>query len=135
MKNQAAVREIINRANQKHPHSVLLCINGHYHRDHLRILDNVCYWDMNSASYDWLEKAHSCYPEDRCQQIRLLNHTAVYNEPLHAIVTVEGTTVTIEGMAGSFYLGVTREMTGNAPFDAAGRPCTPNVQSAKITLA
>ena len=37
-------------------------------------------------------------------------------------------------METTMYLGITREMTGNPPFDRAGRPVVPRVQSAKITL-
>lgn len=134
VQNREEVLRIINEANARKPHSVLMCINGHYHRDFLRILDGVLYFDMNSVSYDWVEKEHTCYPEEECREISLLNHTVVYDDPLYAVVTVEGTTVQIEGMASTMYMGVTREMTGNVPFDRAGRPVTPTVQSARITL-
>lgn len=132
--NAAEVRRIIRDANQKRPHSVILCINGHYHRDHIRILDNVCYWDVNSASYDWLEKSHSCYPEELCRDVKFLSHTLVYNDPLHAIVTLEGETITIEGMESSTFMGVTSQMTGNDPCDLSGRPTSPVIQSMKLTL-
>ena len=134
VKNQAEVRKIINDANKKRPHSVILCINGHYHRDNLRILDNVCYLDLISASYDWLEYAHDLYPKERCEEISLLSHTVVYEDPIHAIITLEGTTITIEGMESRMWLGVHREDTGNPACDAAGRPVVPRVLSAKVTL-
>ena len=134
VQNRTDVLQIINEANATKPHSVLMCINGHYHRDFLRILDGVLYFDMNSASYDWVENTHDCYPEEECREISLLNHIVAYTDPLYAIVTIEGTTVQIDGMQSTMYRGVTREMTGNRPFDAAGRPVTPTVQSARITL-
>jgi len=134
VQNREEVLKIINEANRKKPHSVLMCINGHYHRDFIRLLDGVVYFDMNSVSYDWVEKEHACYPEDECREISLLNHTVVYNNPLYAVVEIEGTTVRIEGMQSTMYRGVTRRMTGNAEYDAAGRPVTPTVQSIHITL-
>ena len=123
-----------NEANRKKPHSVILCINGHHHRDYIRILDGVCYFDLNSASYDWVPVKHGNYPKEMCDEIRLLSNTVVYNDPIHAIITLEGTTITIEGMESSMFMDINREHTDNPIYDGAGRPVTPTVQSAKITL-
>lgn len=132
--NWRLVRDIINRANEKRPHQVLLCMNGHHHRDNIRILDQVCYWDVNSVCYDWVEEPHALYPAEYDQEYAKMNHTVVYNDPLYAIVTLEGNTITIEGRKSSMFMGITREMTGNPPFDKMGRPVTPMIQSARITL-
>jgi predicted phosphodiesterase len=134
VQNREEVLKIINEANKKKPHSVLMCINGHHHRDFIRILDGVCYFDLNSASYDWVEKKHDNYPKELCEEIRLLSNTVVYNDPIHAIITLEGTTITIDGMESSMFMGINREHTENPIYDRAGRPVTPTVQSAKITL-
>jgi len=134
VQNRDEVLKIIQEANLKKPHSVILCINGHYHRDFIRILDGVCYFDLNSASYDWVSIKHDNYPRELCEEIRLLSNTLVYNDPIHAIITLEGTTITIEGMESSMFMGINREHTENPIYDAAGRPVTPRVQSAKITL-
>lgn len=134
VKNFSAVREIINAANRRKPHSVLMCINGHYHRNNLRILDNVCYFDLNSASYDWVDNAHDLFPAALCDEIRLMNHTVVYNDPLYAVITLEGTTITIDGIESSLFMGIAREMTGNDQFDCMGREAVPSVLSAKLTV-
>ena len=134
IKNRLDVLEMIRQQNEKRPHAVLMVINGHYHRDSIRILDGVCHFDLNSASFDWVGKAHDNYPKELCQQIRLLSNTIVYNDPIHAIVTLEGTTITIEGMESSLFMGIGREHTENPYYDAAGRPALPTVQSAKFTL-
>ena len=135
VKNQEAVRQIIREANEKRPHAVLLCINGHYHRDNIRILDGVCYFDLNSASYDWVPNEHECYPKELCEKIRLLSHTVVYNDPIHSVITLEGSTITIEGMESSMFMGINRAETGVNPlFDSMGRPVVPRVQNARITL-
>ena len=134
VKNREEVLNIIKEANRKKPHSVILCINGHHHRDYLRILDGVCYFDLNSASYDWVPTKHDNYPKKLCEEISLLSNTLVYNDPIHAIITLEGTTITIEGMESSMFMGINREHTDNPIYDNAGRPVTPTVQSAKITL-
>lgn len=134
VKNRDLILQVIDEANRKRPHSVLMCINGHHHRDFVRLRNGVLYWDMNSVSYDWLPQKHDLYPKALCDEISLLNHTVVYEDPLYAIVTIEGTTVTSEGVESTMFLGITREMTGNEPFGKAGRPVTPTVQSFKITL-
>lgn len=134
VKNRQDVRDIINNANKKNPGRVLMVINGHTHRDFIRIMDGVCYWDVNSASFDWLHEIHDLYPKELCDQIEYMNHILVYNDPLFAVVTLEGNTIQIDGCESSLFMGVTREMTGNNRLDGDGRPCVPTIQSAKITL-
>lgn len=134
VKNQDEVRRIFNEANRKKPHSVLMAINGHHHRDHIRILDGICYYDVNSAAFDWLDTPHAHFPQEECRAISLLAHTVVFNDPLYAIVTVEGTEITIEGTSTTMYRGVTREMTDNPRCDAMGMPCEPIIRSAKLRL-
>lgn len=134
VRNQHAVRSIIDRANKRKKHSVLLCINGHYHCDHLRILNDVCYLDLNSASYDWLPNPHYHYPEELCGKISLLSNTLVYNDPLCAVITLEGCTIHIDGMDSTYLCGIDRSMTPNTPWDEGGREMTPCIRSAHITL-
>ncbi|MBE6911419.1 MAG: hypothetical protein E7473_02740 [Ruminococcaceae bacterium] len=134
IKNRQDVLDMINEQNKKRPHAVLMVINGHYHRDNIRILDGVLHFDLNSASFDWIGKPYNGYPKELCEKIRLLPNTIVYNDPIHAVITLEGTTITIEGMKSSTFMGVGREMTENPYYDEAGRPVTAEVQSAKITL-
>ncbi|MBQ3057184.1 MAG: metallophosphoesterase, partial [Clostridia bacterium] len=104
--NRREVLTIINEANRKKPHSVLLAINGHYHRDHIRILDNVCYFEVCSVGYDWLTVPHNHFPRELCDQYADMPHSLVWNDPLHCIVTLEGSTITIEGMESSYFMGV-----------------------------
>lgn len=134
VRNQNDVRTIINNANKKRAHSVLLCINGHYHRDHIRILDGVCYLDLNSASFDWLSKPHDNFPKEMTDKVYYMRNTLIYNDPIHAIIELSGTTITIDGMESSLFMGIGREHTVNPLCDAAGRPVYPRVSSAKITL-
>lgn len=135
VKNLAAVRGLIAEANRVRPGAVLLAANGHLHRDNLRIVDNVCYLDLNSASFDWVEKEHNCYPEELNRQYSRMNHIVAYEDPIHAVVTLSGDgTIAIEGMESRMFMDVTREMTGNKPLDAMGRPVVPRVSSAKIRI-
>lgn len=134
VQNRKEVLEIIRAANRRRPHSVLMCVNGHHHRDFIRIMDNVCYFDMNSASFDWVENEHSCYPEEICRKGKHFNHIVAYEDTLYAVVTMEGSSIKIDGMKSSMLMNVTREATGNSVYDRAGRSVKPEVQSATITL-
>ena len=134
VQNREEVLKIINDANKKKPHSVLLCINGHHHMDYLRILDGVCYFDMNSASYVAIDNAHQLYPEEINSEYRNAKYSVIYTDKLYAIVTLEGNTIDIKGNASSFYLGITPEMTGNSRFDDMEREIKPSVLSARVEL-
>lgn len=135
VRNREEVVRIINEANRKRKHSVLMCMNGHHHRDNLRVLDGVLYFDVNSASYDWVDIKHDKYPAEECKKYSCLARTVCYNDPLSAVVTLEGSTITIEGCESSMYLGINREHIGAPVYDACGREVVPRIQSAKITLS
>lgn len=132
----SAVRDIIRRANRKRPHSVILCISGHHHTDNLRILDNVCYLDLNSSSYCYMSdtQTHNTYPPAVYEQIECARNMLLYNEPLSAVITVEGTDIDISGTEGTLLMGVNREMAGYPKCDACGRPATASILSAHLTL-
>jgi len=134
IKNREECLEIFRAANKKRPHSVLMIINGHHHRDNIRILDDICHFEINSTSFDWLKCTHELYPKELCDKVKNFSHCLIWNDPVHAIVTLEGTTITIDGMESEFFMGVTAEMTGSPVFDNAGRPAVPRVSSAKFTL-
>jgi len=135
-KDYRRVQQIIREANAKQPHKVLMVMNGHYHRDNLRILDNVLHWDINSVKFDWVGEPqhHDLFPQELYERFSCMKHLVCYRDPLFAIVTVEGTTVTIQGTESEFLNGVTRETIGAVLTDPDGRPAVPRIQSAKIQL-
>lgn len=134
VKNRDEVLQMLREVNARKKHSVLMVINGHFHRDNIRILDGICHFDLNSTSFDWVEIPHDFFTEEQCKKARNLNHTLLYNDPIHAVITLEGTTITIDGMESSFYMGVDRSKTKDPYLDHAARVCVPKVQSAKFTL-
>ena len=134
IKNQYEVRKIINDANKKKAHSVILCMNGHNHCDHLRILDGVLYFEVNSASGYAITKRHSHYPSEEVSDATWMNGILAYDSPLYAIVTTNGTTIDIRGTEAKLHRNVTIDMTEAARFDKMGRTCEPIIRSAKVTL-
>ncbi len=137
------VRDLIDRQNKKRKNSVILCINGHHHRDRITVLNNVIYFDLNSCSQDWIEIPHNLYPDEMNKKYsstingisHSLDHTINVNESIHAVITIdECTHIKIDGAEGTFFMGVTREMTEDPPFDPMGRPYVARVSSMDITL-
>ena len=128
VKNRTEIREILYRAGK-----VMLCINGHHHRDHQQISDGICWLELNSASYNWLQKPHTFFPAEITEKYILSPYTAIYKDPLYAVITVSyDGTVEIKGIQSSFFMGVSRETSGNTALDECGRPARPCVTSAII---
>lgn len=129
------IRDMVREINEKEPHKVLMLMNGHHHKDFLRIIENTIYWDVNATSYEWVcDEPHGIFPAEITEKSSLANHTVIFNEPLSAVVTLEGNTVTIEGAETTMFMGVTRELVGDFVLDRSGRPTRAKIQSAKITL-
>ncbi len=128
VKNRDAVLEIIRQANARRKNSVVMCINGHNHKDYMRMMDGVCFWEINSASFEVLEHRHSHYPKELCEKIVHINATLVVNDPICAVVTVEGNSIDVKGMKSSFFMGVTKDMTEDPFLDAAGREATAEIR-------
>jgi predicted phosphodiesterase len=134
--NFRAVRNIINTANAKQPGRVRLVINGHHHRDNIRIIDKVLYLDLNSANYDWVPKEHSKYPPEVLAKHRLAKNTVIYNDPINAIITMtQQGQIKIDGMNSTLFMDITREMTGNSRCDAHGRETTACIQSIDLHMS
>ncbi len=134
VRNKDAVKKIIKEANQKKKHTVLMCINGHNHCDRLRLLDGVLYFEINSATFYALAFSHGRYPKELSDRFEWVNATLVYEEPLYAIVTLEGTKVKIEGKETNMLHGVTLDMVTDRIYGSMGQTCEPIIRSAEITL-
>ena len=129
--NRNDILEII-RASQNTPGRVMLCVNGHNHRNHLSVVDNVAYFDLNSATFDWVGKPHKFFPEEWYKKYESVGNQVIFSDPLSAVITLDTDgNLEIEGVESSFVCGVTREMTGNAE---ALYPCESKVLSAKVKL-
>lgn len=134
--NHQEVRDVLDAANRRHPGRVLMAMNGHHHCDYLRILENIVYFDVNSATFQWLGSKffHDKYPEDykkaNSQACRILG----WDDPLHAIVTLTpGGKVSIRGIQSRFSHGVSPEDVGFGA-DGCGRLTTPRIQSTEVRI-
>ena len=131
--DSTAIRRIIDQTNMRHPGRIRLVLNGHHHRDHVRILENVIYMDVNSANYDWFLKEHDRYPTSYVTRWKNVRHCIFWDDPVSAIVSLwPSGHIRVEGQRSRFHRGVTPSDAGNSPFDRAGRPTSPNIQSFEI---
>jgi hypothetical protein len=124
------VKEIILQS-QTTPGRVILCLNGHYHRSGLDMVDGVPRLDVNSASFNWIPNPHHLFPEEWYHQYECVGNMIIYTKPVSAVITIDddARTIDVEGCQGEFVGGVTIEMSGNS---SGYRPCTPDMISTHI---
>lgn len=139
VKNGHLVREIIDEANKKKPHSVIMCMNGHRHKDHTSIINNVIYQEITSPAFDCAGcppmPPHDKFKKEDYEEYCYAGYIICPEDLLYYVVTLEGTTVTVEGSEPSrMYCGVGHKELGMAEYDKMGRMYTPYVGSYKITL-
>ena len=133
IRNRKEILAIFNEANRACPGKVRLVVNGHEHKDNLRILDGVVYLDLNSATYD-IGRDHQAYPEAFRKRCGAAKCILTWNAPLSAVITMSKSgLLRLEGTESSYYLGVTPEMAGWSG-DADGRVTVPEIQSVNLQL-
>lgn len=108
--NRGEVWDVICRANQKRRYAVILYINGHYHRDHCTIVNDVCCLELNSASYQYIDPPYTKYSQEALATAAALPHTLNFSRPLSAMITLDGPSrIQIRGCDGTFMFGITDE--------------------------
>lgn len=132
-KNVDEFHNIIEEAH-KNNKRVLMCFGGHYHVDRLLIQNHVCYMMVNSATMYWQPTVHHLFPEELHENHPGCQRCLIYNDPVHAVVTVyEDGKIEIDGMRSTFYNDVDLEkVCGKTHWDEV--PVTPHVLSEKLWL-
>lgn len=110
MLNRQQVWEIIDRVNRRRPHTVMLYINGHHHRDHCTVMNGVCCLDLNSAAYQYVNPPFGGYAPQVLALCHGMAYTLNFSEPLSAMITLTGDScITVRGLTGEFLFGLTDE--------------------------
>lgn len=101
--NREEVRVLLEQRNSNGK-KVLFCMNGHDHGDDVKIINGIHYYTLNSMSYIWHgTKETFNYSDEIHNQYPYLKDMILYEEPLHAIVTIdENMNVQIEGVEGHY---------------------------------
>lgn len=127
IKNHSALRAVLAEY-QALGGRVALCMNGHNHMDGVAWQDGVCFFDVNSAANQWLgeEYVHQRFSAQMEAMFPNLRYTAPYQNPLFALVEMQGNQVEIHGREGGFV----------PPAPAAlgwPEPCTAQISAACFT--
>ena len=108
--NRQAVWEILCRANRRRPHTVMLYVNGHHHRDYCTLLHGVCCLELNSASYQYVDPPHPGYAPEVLALGEAMAYTLNFSQPLSARITLEeDTQIRIRGAEGTFLFDLTQQ--------------------------
>lgn len=133
--NWREIRDIFEAANRVEPGKVRLVVNGHYHMDNFRLIDNIAYLDLNSANYQYFPQPHKAYPADFVKTHPAAPYSIAWKEPLSAIVTLtaEGG-IRIDGSESDYLFGISPEKAGVREPDACGRLTVPRIRSVDLTV-
>lgn len=84
------VRELLAEANRAaDERRVLAVFSGHAHLDYVRESDGIPHFQLNSASYYWVDKQHENYGAAIQKDRPSLGATCPYADPLWAIVEID----------------------------------------------
>lgn len=114
-----AVRELIRKVNAIKAGTVRMCINGHYHTNHLETIEDVLYFDVNAViNGSWVPKKEQHYTDEHTFALESYDgegnclgaetvplsklwqsvNTHYFRAPLSAIVTInDDSSIRVEG--------------------------------------
>ena len=124
------VKAILDKA-QNTPGRVILCLNGHYHRSGLDIVDGIPRLDVNSATFNWVPNPHKLFKDEWYKQYECIGNQVIYKDPVSCVITLDSDndTMKIEGCRSTFVGGVSTEISGNS---SGYRLSTPDMLSAEL---
>ncbi|WP_164122345.1 MULTISPECIES: metallophosphoesterase family protein [Sphingobacterium] len=91
--NGMEVRYLFEQINQKAGfNKVILVLTGHHHSNYHNTINNIHYVQINSSSYYWVDESYksTAFTEDFYKKHPILRHTIVYEDPIWAIVEIDG---------------------------------------------
>ncbi len=138
IRNRDEVWDILCAANRRKKHSVILCVNGHYHYDFCTILNGVCCLDLNSASYYWSHVKHTLYVPEVYEQFPFAANCIHYKKPLSALITLhDPDKIEIDGVPGEFTFPLSREelLYYDQKRLSEERLCSPSIHSYRVDLS
>ena len=110
----------------------MICLNGHYHRSGIDVIEGVPRLDVNSATFNWIPKPHDLFPEKEWyKEYECIGNMVIYEKPVSAEVIIDTCEQTVEviGCEGNFLHDVSTEASGNV---SGSRLSTADMVSAKV---
>ncbi len=128
----AAVREVFQKVNAISKGTVMLSINGHYHSDHINLVDDVVYMDCNTVFNGYWQGGSTVHYTDdqtfemenydadgnytgtttkKLNDLSMGKNTWFFEEPLSCTITVTSSgVVIIKGMTTTWRYGVEKNV-------------------------
>lgn len=137
--NSAEIRAILDKANQEAGFTKVLAVfSGHAHLDYVKETDGISHIQINSASYQWVNKSHKSYSDELHKKHPYLALVCPYADPLWATVTFdfEQGQITLTGRESTWVGGSPWEI--GLKEDDYGRNkeiCRPAITGRTIALA
>lgn len=108
-------------------HNVILCMNGHDHGDAMKLVDEIPYYAVNSASYMWAG-SQIASSEELSKKYGHQHGILPYKQALHVLVEIDEKEIRIKGM-DSEYASVTPEDIGLSEYRWNGVSILPKTSS------
>ena len=92
VENHSEMRAILEESRKGDQPGVIACLSGHLHEDYTRVIHDIVYAQINSASYFWLEDeswSREVYSADIHKKRPWIRRVAPYRDPLWAVVTMD----------------------------------------------
>ena len=92
IENREEIQKILTQANsQQSKNNIIGCFSGHLHLNHLDLLKDIHYAQINSASYLWVgsEFIHESYSKEIHQSHEWIKYTCPYEDVLWAVVDID----------------------------------------------
>ena len=107
MNNGAHVRQILEEANRDAGFKkVVLAFSGHNHSNYTKVINDIIYIQINSASYVWCDvptNTEARYPKEINDRYgNILKYSITYDAPLYGIVTLTDSGVKMKGRKARF---------------------------------
>lgn len=133
--NRHEIRQFFREINAKRPGHVRLVMNGHMHIDHLSLMENIAWLDVNSANFQWFGATHDKYPAELTKRLHGIRHTLAWTKPLSAIISLwpDGR-IKIEGSRADYHFGITPEMANLPLYENSDRITHPEILSAELKI-
>lgn len=106
MNNGEDVRDILEEANREAGFKkVVLAFSGHNHSNYTKVINDITYMQINSASYVWIgtpTMTEKRFPKEINDRYSLMEYSMMYDKPLYAIVELTSDGAVVKGTKADF---------------------------------
>ncbi len=137
IKNGTEVRQILEKENKRAGFlKVVLAFSGHNHSNYTKVINEIAYMQINSASYVWIGKptmTEKRFPEEINKKYSLMKYSMMFDKPLYAIVTLTDEGADVKGTKAEFIPPTPKEIGLG---DSIGiYPLVPTIENAYIRFS